>query len=37
MTALSATADHVARTYPGRPLFVITRPDGLREFGDQRC
>jgi len=35
VTALSATADHVRRTYPGRAVFVITRPDGLREFGDQ--
>jgi len=34
VTALSATADDVRRTYPGRPVFVITRPDGLREFGD---
>jgi HAD superfamily hydrolase (TIGR01450 family) len=34
VTALSATADHVRRTYPGRPVFVITRPDGLREFGE---
>ena len=34
VTALSATAEHVRRTYPGQPVFVITRPDGLREFGD---
>ena len=34
VTALSATAEHVRRAYPGRPVFVITRPDGLREFGD---
>lgn len=34
VTALSATADDARRTYPGRPVFVITRPDGLREFGD---
>ena len=34
VTALSATADDVRRRYPGRPVFVITRPDGLREFGD---
>jgi HAD superfamily hydrolase (TIGR01450 family) len=33
VTALSATADHVRRTYPGQPVFVITLPDGLREFG----
>ena len=35
VTALSATVDDTRRTYPGRPVFVITRPDGLREFGDQ--
>ena len=35
VTALSATAEDTRRTYPGRPVFVITRPDGLREFGDQ--
>jgi HAD superfamily hydrolase (TIGR01450 family) len=35
VTALSATAEHVRRAYPGLPVFVITRPDGLREFGDQ--
>ncbi len=35
VTALSATVDHVRRTFPGQPVFVITRPDGLREFGDQ--
>ncbi len=35
VTALSATVDHVRGTYPGRPVFVLTRPDGLREFGDQ--
>ena len=34
VTALSATAEDARRTHPGRPLFVITRPDGLREFGD---
>jgi HAD superfamily hydrolase (TIGR01450 family) len=34
VTALSATAEHVRRAYPGQPVFVITRPDGLREFGD---
>lgn len=34
VTALSATADDVRRRYPGRPVFVITRPDGLREFGN---
>jgi HAD superfamily hydrolase (TIGR01450 family) len=34
VTALSATADHVRRAFPGGPVFAITRPDGLREFGD---
>jgi HAD superfamily hydrolase (TIGR01458 family) len=34
VTALSATVDHVRRAYPGQPVFVITRPDGIREFGD---
>jgi HAD superfamily hydrolase (TIGR01450 family) len=34
VTALSATVEHVRRSYPGRPVFVLTRPDGLREFGD---
>jgi len=34
VTALSATADHVRRAYPGQAVFVITRQDGLREFGD---
>lgn len=34
VTALSATVEHVRRAYPGRPVFVLTRPDGLREFGD---
>ena len=34
VTALSATADAVRRAYPGRKVFVLTRPDGLREFGD---
>jgi HAD superfamily hydrolase (TIGR01450 family) len=33
VTALSATVDDVRRTYPGRPVFVLTHPDGLREFG----
>ena len=27
-------ADHVRRAYPGQAVFVITRPDGLREFAD---
>ncbi len=35
VTALSATVDHVRRTYPGRAVFVLTSPDGLGEFGDQ--
>jgi HAD superfamily hydrolase (TIGR01450 family) len=35
VTALSATAAHVRRAHPGRPVFVLTHPDGLREFGDQ--
>ncbi len=34
VTSLSATVDHVRRAYPGRPVFVLTDPDGLREFGD---
>jgi HAD superfamily hydrolase (TIGR01450 family) len=34
VTALSVTVAHVRREYPGRPVFVLTRPDGLREFGD---
>jgi HAD superfamily hydrolase (TIGR01458 family) len=34
VTALSATVAHVRRVHPGRPVFVLTQPDGLREFGD---
>ena len=34
MTSLSATVDDVRRAYAGRPVFVLTHPDGLREFGD---
>jgi HAD superfamily hydrolase (TIGR01458 family) len=34
VTALSATVDDVRRRYLGRPVFVLTHPDGLREFGD---
>jgi HAD superfamily hydrolase (TIGR01458 family) len=34
VTALSATVDDVRRTFPGRPVFVLTHPDGMREFGD---
>jgi HAD superfamily hydrolase (TIGR01450 family) len=35
VTAASATAAHTAAVYPGQPLFVITRPDGRREFDGQ--
>jgi len=35
VTAASATAARTAAAYPGQPLFVITRPDGLREFNGQ--
>lgn len=34
VTSLSATVDDVRRRYAGRPVFVLTHPDGLREFGD---
>lgn len=34
VTSLSATVDDVRRAYPDRPVFVLTHPDGLREFGD---
>lgn len=34
-SALSATAAWTRRTYPGRPLFVITSDDGRREFDGQ--
>jgi HAD superfamily hydrolase (TIGR01450 family) len=34
ITSLSATVDDVKRRYPGQPVFVLTHPDGLREFGD---
>lgn len=34
VTALSATVEDVHRMYPGRVVFVLTHPDGLREFGD---
>ena len=37
MTALSATADDVRRTYPGRPVFVITRPTGCASSATTRC
>jgi HAD superfamily hydrolase (TIGR01450 family) len=36
ITAASATATHTAAAYPGQPLFVITKPDGRREFEGQR-
>jgi HAD superfamily hydrolase (TIGR01458 family) len=36
VTAGSATAEYTARTYGGQPIFVINRPDGLREFEGQR-
>jgi len=35
VTAASATAAHAAAAYPGQPLFVITTPDGRREFDGQ--
>ena len=35
VTAASATAALTAARYPGRPLFVITKPDGRREFAGQ--
>lgn len=34
VTSLSTTVDHVRRTFPGQPVFVLTHPDGLREFAD---
>lgn len=34
VTALSATVEDVRRRYAGRPVFVLTHPDGLREFGN---
>jgi HAD superfamily hydrolase (TIGR01450 family) len=34
VTALSATVGHVRDAHPGQPVFVLTHPDGLREFGD---
>lgn len=34
VTALSATVEDVRRRYRGQPVFVLTHPDGLREFGD---
>jgi HAD superfamily hydrolase (TIGR01450 family) len=36
VTAASATAALTAARYPGRPLFVITKPDGRREFEGQQ-
>jgi len=35
VTAASATAARTAAAYPGQPLFVITTPDGRREFDGQ--
>lgn len=35
-SALSASAAFAARTYPGRPLYVIASPDALTEFEGQR-
>ena len=35
VTAASATAAHTAAAFPGQPLFVITKPDGRREFEGQ--
>ena len=35
VTAASATSVHTAAAYPGQPLFVITTPDGRREFDGQ--
>jgi HAD superfamily hydrolase (TIGR01450 family) len=32
VTSLSATVEDVRRRYAGRPVFVLTHPDGLREF-----
>lgn len=32
VTALSATVEDVRRRYNGRPVFVLTHPDGMREF-----
>lgn len=34
VTSLSATVEDVRQRYAGRPVFVLTHPDGLREFGD---
>ncbi len=36
VTAASATAARTAARYAGRPLFVITKPDGRREFAGQQ-
>lgn len=35
VTAASATATYTAAAFPGQPLFVITKPDGRREFDGQ--
>jgi HAD superfamily hydrolase (TIGR01458 family) len=34
-SALSASADFAARTFPGEPLYVLTSPDGRTEFAGQ--
>lgn len=36
ITAASAAAAHCARTFPGRPLYVIANADARREFDGQR-
>jgi HAD superfamily hydrolase (TIGR01450 family) len=36
LSALSASAAFTARTYPGRPLFVIASEDARKEFVGQR-
>ena len=35
VTAASASAAHTAAAFAGQPLFVITKPDGRREFDGQ--
>jgi HAD superfamily hydrolase (TIGR01458 family) len=35
-SALSASAEYTARTFPGEPLYVITSDDGRTEFAGQR-
>jgi HAD superfamily hydrolase (TIGR01450 family) len=36
ITGASAAAGYTAATFPGRPLFVISAPDAIREFEGQR-